>query len=360
MLDSVLTWIKEAPPQKTGAGVAAASLACYLLVVRHYRYRYVKEMRRKYPDPDMVLKDASIAAEIYSISGKEFPFMNRQAMEMATFKTFTVPSMSRLLYSTREIHVNTSRRVEDTELILSEMVEPYARVESELQYNPNLSEQEITKQYARKGQAIKRLNEIHDKFKILNDDFIYTLSLFILVPIRWINKYEYRKLDQREINAYYRTWYDIGVDMKIKDIPDTLEKLEAFMEEYERRKVLYHPVNPKLAEATLQYGLKRLPAVLRPLVRELFPCILEPRSIDAFQMKHPSWLLQSLFDGALHLRAFVVRHFFLPRRYHSVRTPFYPNKEGKYIPNYCSFESVYRNGYEISSLGPAKFCPVKH
>lgn len=49
-------------------------LACYMAVVRFFRYRFVKELRRKYPDPDIVLKDSAIAEEIYCHTfRKEFP-----------------------------------------------------------------------------------------------------------------------------------------------------------------------------------------------------------------------------------------------------------------------------------------------
>lgn len=49
--------------------------------------------------------------------------------------------------------------------------------------------------------AIERLNEIHGKYQILNGDYLYTLSLFITQPIKWINRYGWRKLDPLEENV---------------------------------------------------------------------------------------------------------------------------------------------------------------
>jgi hypothetical protein len=44
---------------------------------------------------------------------------------------------------------------------------------------------------------------IHAKYNTRNGDFNYTLSLFLSEPMSWINRYEWRKLDEREINVSY-------------------------------------------------------------------------------------------------------------------------------------------------------------
>lgn len=36
---------------------------------------------------------------------------------------------------------------------------------------------------------------------VLNNDYIYTLPLFIFEPISWINRYDWRQLNKREINV---------------------------------------------------------------------------------------------------------------------------------------------------------------
>lgn len=45
------------------------------------------------------------------------------------------------------------------------------------------------------------MNDIHSQYQISNGDYLYTLMLFIAEPIKWINKYEWRVLDEREINV---------------------------------------------------------------------------------------------------------------------------------------------------------------
>lgn len=58
----------------TVAATTGTAIALYLALVRYLRFKYVRELRRKYPDPSVVLKDAYIAEEIYDITvRREFP-----------------------------------------------------------------------------------------------------------------------------------------------------------------------------------------------------------------------------------------------------------------------------------------------
>lgn len=93
------------------------------------------------------------------------------------------------------------RRAEDTELILSEIIDAYPRIQNEMRCNPNISEKDIDKQYQRREASINRLNELHGKYSISNEDYLYTLTLFVAESIRWLNSWEWRKLDIREVNV---------------------------------------------------------------------------------------------------------------------------------------------------------------
>lgn len=79
-----------------------------------------------------------------------------------------------------------------------EINDVYPHVQDELRANPNVSQETIAKQRARRDIALQRMNELHGKYAIRNGDYLYTLSLFIAEPIKWINKYEWRKLDPIE------------------------------------------------------------------------------------------------------------------------------------------------------------------
>ncbi len=113
--------------------------------------------------------------EIVRILGSHcFPWDVEKALEFALYRTFAVPSISLLLSKTGEFKNRTRKRYDDTELIMAEILE-----------NGYDSE--------RAKRAIKRMNEMHHRFKIANDDYLYVLSTFVFEPIYWIEKYGWRK-----------------------------------------------------------------------------------------------------------------------------------------------------------------------
>lgn len=107
------------------------------------------------------------------------------------------------MVATGEFKKDANRRAEDTELILMEITETYSRIQKQLGKDSNTSEEDIKAQWKRPDMALARLNELHGKYNILNDDYLYTLSLFIFEPVSWINRYEWRQLDEREINVRF-------------------------------------------------------------------------------------------------------------------------------------------------------------
>ena len=128
-----------------------------------------------------------------------------------------MPTISKILYATGEFGKHTAKRTEDTGLILvftrisfakgepsskislkGEALDAYAHLE---RMPVDSTQEEINHQRQRPIDAIMRLNEIHGKYPILNGDYLYTLSLFIIQPIKWINSYGYRELEQIEKNV---------------------------------------------------------------------------------------------------------------------------------------------------------------
>ena len=96
----------------------------------------------------------------------EFPWDTTRALEFALFRTFCVPSISALLDQTGEFAQRAQKRYDDTDLIVSELME-----------NGYASE--------RGKRALRRMNQLHGRFAIDNQDFLYVLSSFIYEPIRW-------------------------------------------------------------------------------------------------------------------------------------------------------------------------------
>ena len=51
----------------------------------------------------------------------------------------------------------------------------------------------------RRARALARMNFLHSHYAISNDDMLYTLSVFVVTPQRWIEKYEWRPLTDLEL-----------------------------------------------------------------------------------------------------------------------------------------------------------------
>ncbi|KAI9275163.1 hypothetical protein EDC94DRAFT_509322 [Helicostylum pulchrum] len=336
----------------------SAAIVAYMGIVRNMRYKNLNYIIKTYPDPQQALDDPEIAKEIAAITlKKEFP---------SFFKTFTIPSISKLLAATGEFSKACSRRIEDTQLILYEMLDTCGRINKQLEANPITPQQDIDDQCKREKEATDRLNTIHGKYTISNDDYIYTAALIVLEPIHWINRYEWRKLDIREINALYRVWYDVSITMNIENFPSSPEKLIEFTDSYAKENIKYSPSNWKCGENTARLIVTRFfPSFLHKIGYEMalrsLPSVLYPEDVAAFKLPYKeSKLITWTFNGLLGLRAVLTRYFMLPRSEFVVRTPFYANAQGKYVPEFFMYKPyIYKDGYNISELGPEKFLKKK-
>lgn len=247
----------------------------------------------------------------------EFPFDSGRAMEMALFRTFAVPSISGLLATTGEFFHRAQKRYDDTDLILSEILE-----------NGYDSE--------RGRAALRRMNQMHGRYAIGNEEYLYVLSTFIYEPARWIERFGWRPLSENERLANFYFWREVGRRMNIKAIPDDYHAYERFNLEYEREHFTYIPANRAIGDATLAIFLKRLPRVLKPLGRSAVFALMDERLLDAFGYPHPSPAVRRLVEAALRARGRVAG--MLPERRRPVlRTQF------KRVS--------YPQGYRIEELG---------
>ncbi|HZQ02991.1 MAG TPA: hypothetical protein VFA88_03130 [Gaiellaceae bacterium] len=105
----------------------------------------------------------------------EFPFDTTRALELAFFKTFAVPSIAELLDSTGEFTRRGQKRYDDTDLLISAF--------SEDGWDGPLG-----------ARALRRMNRIHGRFAIANEDYLYVLSAMVLEPLRWNERFGWRPM----------------------------------------------------------------------------------------------------------------------------------------------------------------------
>ena len=158
----------------------------------------------------------------YLVTCYEFPFDTTRSLEFALFRTYAVPSIGKLLASTGEFLQRTQKRYDDTDLILSE-----------------LTEHGYDSETGRR--ALRRMNQIHRRFEISNDDFLYVLSTFVFEPIRWNERFGWRPSVEEERLASFHYWRAVGQLMAIEDIPTDFDEFERFNVRYERERFTTTP-----------------------------------------------------------------------------------------------------------------------
>jgi hypothetical protein len=248
----------------------------------------------------------------------DFAFDTTRALEFALYRTYCVPSISALLDQTGEFRARPQKRYDDTDIIVSELMEwGYDSL--------------------RGGAALRRMNQIHSRFSIANDDFLYVLSTFIFEPIRWNVRFGWRPLCDHERLAYFHFWREVGSRMNIREIPTAYEELEHFNLDYERTHFRYSKTNRRVGEATRDLFLSWFPGPLRPLVRPAIYALMDDALIEAFGFPRPGPGSRALVGRALKLRAGLLR--LMPaRRRPMLRT--------------AARQRSYPRGYRIEELGP--------
>ena len=215
-----------------------------------------------------------IAAEI------EFPFTFEKALQFALFRSYGIPTISKLLVATSQFSEPSTacKRYVDTELLISEF----------MGYKPT---EERTRE------AIARMNYIHSGYrksgKLLDDDMLYTLSLFVSEPVRWINKYEWRKLEDMELCALGTFWKSVGDAMEIsweklksgtggkegtwKDGLQWLEEVMEWSEQYEREYMVPNVNSMKTADETTTILLWGIPKSLKGVGKHFVSALMGDR-----------------------------------------------------------------------------------
>jgi hypothetical protein len=250
---------------------------------------------------------------------QEFPWDTQRALELALFRTFCAPSISRVLVHSGEFEERPQKRYDDTEIITSEIVEH--GYDSE-----------------RGKRAIARMNQLHARFEISNEDFLYVLSTFTFEPIRFIDRFGYRATVEHERIALFQFWREVGKRMHIRDIPDDYQRFEAFNRSFEARYFRFSESNQRVGRASVRLMESWFPRPLRPAVKLAIYAMLDDAALSAFGFAPPPRLVRLAAERALRLRARILRH--LPAR-------------GEPVLRSRVTRRTYPKGYEIEGLGPA-------
>ncbi|KAI8629833.1 hypothetical protein F5Y19DRAFT_484749 [Xylariaceae sp. FL1651] len=324
-----MTWSWEsashwAPP----TGVALVAIV-YVAVCTTLRFWQMGAMQKRFGYSSRASFSRMTVDDAYQIqtwlAEQEFPKVFSASVFFALFKTYGIPSISRLLVGTgqfiyRDDGTRASKRAADTSVLLTNMV--IGRPGSQ-----------------RAVEAVARTNYLHSVHRraghISDDDMLYTLSLFTLEGMRWTDRYEWRKLTPMERCAMATFWKALGEDLEItyNQLPSCqsgwsdglhwLKELDTWSNQYEKQCMRPDDFNARLAESTIGLALHKVPNMFKPMGRHLVSLLLEPRFREAMRnlqvhwdrIQHPPLIYQTIFNFAISLRKVLLRYFFLPRPY---------------------------------------------
>ncbi|QRY61999.1 DUF2236 domain-containing protein [Gordonia sp. PDNC005] len=280
------------------------------------------------PDRNAGLDPHRDYTEMYrNMSMLDFPWDFNQALSFALFRTYAVPSVGSLLAASGGFD-DTQKRYDDTGLLLeAPLVCGFASLDGKA--------------------ALRRINQMHHRYDISNDDFRYVLATFVVVPKRWIDDHGWRKLSYDEVVAATNYYRELGRHMNIKDIPATYDEFSTLLDEYEAEHFAFDEGGRAVADMTLDLLATFYPKPARPAVRVFSRALMDDPLLDALHYKKPSAAVVALSRRAMRARAWFVR--MLPPR----RTPmgFGDSRRVKSYPA----------GFEVEKLGTFPGgCPVKH
>ncbi|KAK6338158.1 hypothetical protein TWF696_001629 [Orbilia brochopaga] len=276
----------------------------YLLLVRHLRYRRLNNLLKAIErDCGTVRKSSDIPlyhaeAIVRNVGTWDFPKMMRLSLQFALFRTYGIPTISSLLWKTRQLAQRSTahRRYVDTSVLIIETLSfPLESPRGQL--------------------AVERINYLHSRHKgsISNDDLLYTLALFMCQPGVFIDRFEWRKLHPVEKMGLHRFWSQMGVMMGIQGIPDSYEAIYEWANAYETKYMVPAEVNAKVAVATVDILLYFVPGFLHSSALPIIHAICDPRLRASFYWPDPPSYATTLVNALFGFRAFVIRNLFLPR-----------------------------------------------
>jgi ER-bound oxygenase mpaB/B'/Rubber oxygenase, catalytic domain len=220
--------------------------------------------------------------------GESFGWEVHRALELAIFHSFAVPAISGVLDQTGEFTERGQKRYDDTVALMRE-------IGAEGPGSP------------RGRAAIRRMNWIHRPYRISNDALLYVLATFIVIPVRWIERYGWRDLAPGEIGAAVRYYRTVGRLMGIRQLPETYPEFAGYLDAYERDHHSFSDANRRLAVSLIEVIGSSVPQPVRPLARRCVAAALGSPLRRALGLPEPSGLTRAGVHAALRSRTALIR-----------------------------------------------------
>ena len=315
----------------------------YLVLVRVLRYRRRARLERHREPSRGSMTFATAQHIVKELAELEFPFTFEKALQFALFRTYGIPSISHTLVQTRLLArpESAAKRYVDTAVLITEFI----------------SRDWGSREWV---EAVARMNCLHAAYQgrgVTDVDLLYTLALFALEPIRWIERWEWRLLTSGEKLAIGVFWKGIGDAMNIpyarlpgneggkgwRDGVHWLEELEAWADAYEARCMVPEETNHQTAEHTTAILVWDVPTPLKPLGKQAVCTLMDDRLREAMMYERPPAWMVRVVHGLLYFRRSILMHLTPPRpSFLAVRqTSQYKSPHGTFYMEYYTSQPYY-------------------
>ncbi len=275
------------------------------------RFERVQQLQQLDPDRD--------AHTIYRASALlEFPADTTIGLNLAFCRTFAVPRIAALLARTGEIERGPDKRALDTGLFMYELID----------YGLG---------HPRGREVVRALNRMHRRWPISNEDYLYVLSAFVVVPTRWIDAHAWRPTTAVERHATAEFYRGLGRRMHVEELPTSYGEFVAYFDSFERQHVGYSAAGARQMAATQRVFRDRLPGPLKPFAALLTRALPSDDLNLALGLGAASPLERRLIKAALRARARATLRLEPPDA-----SWFTAGQQVR----------IYPHGYELGDLGP--------
>ncbi|GAA4606949.1 hypothetical protein BJY16_006081 [Actinoplanes octamycinicus] len=246
----------------------------------------------------------------------EFPFDMKLGLNLGFNRSFSTPAVAAVLAGTGELTERAQKRRDDTGLLMYEMIlhgfdHPRGRA------------------------AVRRINQIHRPYRDMPAaEYRYVLACCVVIPLRWLDRYAWRRPCCHERRATFRFYAELGRRMGVTGIPDTLPELESWFDTYDAEHLV-----PNAPAAAIERATRVLLVTPGGLKDALLSALYDDRLRAATGVPEPSWPIRAAVHLGLRGRALALRHLGRPRT----------------VPRFADGlrAKSYPDGYDISELGPA-------